>query len=89
MMTVPKAFRIIIASILGFGVFGGALGTALGVFAPGYYRSVFRAGQAVDFEPVQVGLGLGITQGVIGGALVGIAVVLAVVWFQSRTAGKQ
>lgn len=42
---------------------GAGIGWVLGTFAPGYYRTVFRCGDSPEFNPVQVGVGLGLTQG--------------------------
>ena len=63
---------------------GGALGYALALMAPGYYRGVFPDGRHPDFDPLAVGLGLGISQGLIAGLLVGAVVVLSVAWYKSR-----
>lgn len=83
-MTIAKGFVIIFASGLLCAAGGGALGYALAVLSPAYYRGVFQAGQAPGFDPVAVGLGLGISQGLIAGLLVGAVVVLAVAWYNSR-----
>lgn len=83
-MTVTKGFLIAICS----GVAGGALGTLigflLGQFAPDYYRLVFRMPRTVDLDPVQAGVGLGLTQGLGAGLIVGLVIVLAVAWYESR-----
>ncbi len=83
-MSVTKGFSIVISSALAFGVIGAVLGFTLGVMAPGYYRAVFRSGEAPNFHPPSVGFGLGFTQGIVAGLLVGVAVVFAVAWYQSR-----
>jgi len=49
----------------------------LGKFAPGYSRGVFANGNSPTLDPVQVGLGLGITQGLVGGAIIGLLIVFA------------
>lgn len=52
-MTVQRAFTIVIASSLGFGLAGGAIGLLIGWFAPDFYRMMlFRrieTGVSVDF----------------------------------------
>jgi len=83
-MTVARGFLIIIVSALGFAVGGGLIGYTLAVTAPGYYRAVFSCGREKWFEPVAVGVGLGISQGLICGLTVGAVVVLAVTWYNSR-----
>ena len=58
-MSVTRAFAIIVACGISFAAGGVAVGYALARFAPYYYRGVFRGGESPDFDPVQVGLGLG------------------------------
>jgi hypothetical protein len=83
-MTINRAFAIVILSTIGFGVAGTAIGCLLAVVAPDYYRGVFGARNSPDFNPVAMGFGLGLTQGVFAGLFVGSVVVLAVAWFWSR-----
>jgi hypothetical protein len=73
-----RAIVIIIACGVCFGAAGGLLGLTLAVAAPSYYRGIFRAASQPDFSPVEVGLGLGTTQGLIAGLIVGSVVVLSV-----------
>jgi hypothetical protein len=87
-VSVARAFLIVITSGVGFGTGGGGLGYVLGTTAPSYYRSVFRNGNDPTFNPVEVGLGLGVTQGVVAGVVVGCIIVLAVAWYQSRRRGE-
>jgi hypothetical protein len=76
-LSVLRGIVIIVVCGVCFGVAGGLLGFTLGVGAPAYYRGVFRAANDPGFNPVQVGLGLGISQGLICGAVIGSVVVLA------------
>jgi len=75
-MSYIKSFGIVIASGCLFGLIGAAVGTAIGMLVPGYYRSVFFAGDSPHFDPVQVGFGQGVTQGFAGGVVIGIAILL-------------
>jgi len=68
-----------------FAAGGGLIGLALGVFMPGYYRGVVRGGYQQDFNPVDVGIGLGTSQGVILGVIVGALVVIGLAWRRWRT----
>lgn len=79
-----KAIAVVSSCGLGGALFGAALGFTLGRFAPGYYRSIFSHGDRADFDPEAVGLGLGATQGVVAGLLVGLAIVFMIAWFNSR-----
>lgn len=80
-MTVLKGFLIIILSGIAFGFGGGLIGYALAIAVPSYYRTVFRSG---NFDPREVGIGLGVTEGGVCGLGVGAVVVLAVAWYNSR-----
>lgn len=83
-MTVLRGFLIISISTVLCAIVGAGAGYTLGTVAPAYYRSVFRNGNATTFDPVQMGLGLGLTQGLVAGLFVGCVVVLAVAWYNSR-----
>lgn len=79
-----RALAILAACAAVFAVGGGLVGLALGVYAPDYYRSVVRGGQEPDFSPIDVGVGLGTSQGAIVGVIVGALVVVALAWRRSR-----
>jgi hypothetical protein len=87
-LTVRRGFLIVISSTLAFGLVGMMIGYALGAAMPGYYRGVFSNGNAPDFDPVQVGFGLGLSQGLLGGLAVGMVVVLAVSLAHWRRSGS-
>ena len=74
-MPIMRGLVIVIICCLSFGVAGGLLGLALGVGAAAYYRGVFHAADDPRFDPMLVGLGLGLTQGVVCGAAVGCVVI--------------
>jgi hypothetical protein len=83
-MSIPKAIATIVGCTVLLAGIGASFGYALGAFAPGYYRSVFRAGREPDFDPVDVGVGLGVTQGMTWGVVVGLAVVALLCWRERR-----
>lgn len=62
-MTAKKALVIVVLWGVTFASIGGVIGATLGTVAPDYYRSIFRDGHSPHFNPFQVGLGLGVTQG--------------------------
>jgi hypothetical protein len=70
----------LLGSILGLGT-----GAMIGTIAPGYYRAVFRNGNSADFDPLAVGIGLGMTQGCFLGGVVGLALVAMYYWYRSRS----
>lgn len=83
-MTVARGFLIIILTGFLFAFGGGLIGYVLAMTLPGYYRGVFSSGREPWFDPMEVGIGLGVTQGLICGLIVGAVVVLAVAWYNSR-----
>lgn len=66
------------------GVLGLGIGAALGAIVPGYYRSVFRSGSDAHFDPIAVGIGQGLTQGVLFGGIVGLLLVAMWYWYHLR-----
>lgn len=83
-MTIRSAIATIAACTAMLAGIGGGTGWALGTFAPGYYRSVFRNGNEPWFDPVSVGVGQGLTQGTSGGVAVGLVVVALFIWRDTR-----
>lgn len=83
-MTVVRGFTITIASGIAFGLFGAVAGYLLGSIAPDYYRTVFRIPPDASLDPAQAGLGLGVTQGLAGGIVIGLVIVVTVAWYNSR-----
>ena len=66
--TQPSIMLWAIGIVFGSSFAGAALGTlvgfCLGTFAPGDYKAMFPTYAALpDFEPVGLGIGLGMTQG--------------------------
>lgn len=83
-MTIRAAIATIAACTALLAGVGGGIGWALGTFAPGYYRGVFRSGNEPWFDPVAVGVGQGLTQGTAGGVAVGLVMVALFLWRDSR-----
>lgn len=74
---------VFVSAMLG-GLLGLLIGLALGSLVPGYYRSVFANGNEEFFDPVAVGIGQGLTQGVVFGGVVGLVLVALFYWRRSR-----
>jgi hypothetical protein len=89
----PRLLIWSVGTVFGSAVAGGVLGlligAALGAFAPGYYRSIFINGDSPSFDPLAMGIGLGLTQGVFLGGLVGIVLVALFYWYRSRSIARQ
>ncbi len=85
-MTLKTALLTVLVWGIIFACFGSAIGAAIGSVAPGYYQSIFRNGHSPEFNPIQVGIGLGATQGVVSGVAVSIVVLALLAWRDIRSA---
>ncbi|MDB5336416.1 MAG: hypothetical protein JWN70_2035 [Planctomycetaceae bacterium] len=83
-MTVLRGFIITITSGVVFALVGALAGYSLGLIAPDYYRTVFRMPPEISLDLAQAGLGLGATQGLGAGILIGLAIVVTVAWYNLR-----
>ena len=88
-MTVLRGFAITIAGGFAFGLLGAGAGYLLGSVAPDYYRTVFRMPPEVSIDPAQAGLGLGVTQGLAAGLIIGLVIVVSVAWYNLRAGASQ
>ena len=87
-MTLGKAICTITISLLLCGLMGGEIGWMLGTFAPSYYSTMFpELAASPDFNLQQLGVGLGLTQGLGVGALIGCVLTIIAAWMSSRGAG--
>ena len=84
LITLPKGLAVVLVTAV-VGALGGlGIGAALGKFVPNYYRSVFMAGRHPDFDPVAVGIGQGLTQGLLLGVATGLVLVGIMCWYKVR-----
>lgn len=83
-MTVTKAFVVVLAFLLTGGAIGGGVGYLIGRYFPDALRAQFRQ-QVGELDPVQIGVGIGVPQGMMLGALAGVAVVGILAWQTVRT----
>lgn len=83
-----RALGVLLAFAAVFAVVGTLLGLGLGVFNPGYYRGLIPGGDSPDFNPVDVGIGLGCSQGSIFGVVLGIMAVVGLAWRRSRASAQ-
>jgi hypothetical protein len=83
-MSVQKAFLIIIGSATAFTLVGTAVGLFLASVTPSFLRAVVGSGVSPPVDPLEIGIGLGLTVGGLAGIGVGAVVVLSVAWCASR-----
>lgn len=85
-MTPQTALRTVLLWGISFACVGSAFGAAIGRFAPGYYQSIFRDGHSPEFNTLEVGVGLGATQGLASGLAISIIVLALLAWRDIRCA---
>ncbi len=78
MLTILRARLTVLLTAASLAVIGGTVGGMLGLLAPGYYRQVFHLRE--DVTPVELGIGLGVTQGSIWGLIIGLLIVAIIAW---------
>ena len=84
-MTLIRAFVTVLVFLLTGGAIGGGVGYVIGRHFPDALRAQFRPALGNDLDPVQIGVGIGIPQGMMLGALAGVAVVGILAWQTVRT----
>lgn len=88
-MNLVKAVVTVSTCTLIFAALGCGIGFALGTCTPEYYRQLNRNGQRPEFNPVSMGIGLGASQGAVGGAVIGLALVVIVAWYDLKRLTQQ
>ncbi len=83
-VTARSALTTVLVWSVTFACVGAMIGAAIGTVAPEYYRSVFRLGDLPNFHPLQIGIGLGATQGVASGVAISLAVLALLAWRDVR-----
>lgn len=88
-MTVIRGFVIVILSGLVFGGAGACIGWLLAVLAPDFYRAIFRMPPGSAIDPVQVGVGVGLVNGVMIGLGLGTIIVIITTWWNVRMISRR
>ncbi|MEQ9587975.1 MAG: hypothetical protein RJS97_08475 [Parvibaculaceae bacterium] len=83
-MTTKTALTTVLTWAVVFACVGCTMGAMIGVVAPDYYRTVFRGGESPDFNPLQIGVGLGVTQGAASGIAISLVVLALLAWRDIR-----
>ena len=86
-LTVVKAVATVVATSIGFGIAGAGIGAILGQFTPGFFR-LLPIPDVEYIDPLELGIGLGLFNGVTWGLVVGVLVVFIVAWKESRVSRK-
>jgi hypothetical protein len=88
--SIVRAFALIAVFGLVFGLGGLGVGYCMGTIHPNYYERTFNASQKRrDFNPVDVGMGLGCSEGLMVGFPLGAMAAVMNAWFGSRRARKR
>jgi hypothetical protein len=88
-MNVTRALATVVGTAAGFGAAGMALGVFLGKVAPGFFRQMLPLRDPASFNPVELGIGLGLTNGLGWGLVVGVLLVAIISWKETRLARKE
>ncbi len=101
-MKLSHALLTVVLMTAAGGLAGMGMGYALGKYAPGYYEQMFRRSAEHgprrpssrnppprELNPVHVGVGLGLTQGLAAGFFGSIVLVLGLSWLRSRGRGRR
>ena len=88
-MNITKALATVVGTALGFGVAGTGIGVFLGKVAPGFFRQMLPLRDPASFNPQEVGIGLGLTNGLGWGLVVGVLLVAIIAWKESRLTRKE
>ena len=62
-MEILKALATVVGTAAGLGIFGTVIGVFLGRFAPEFFRQMLPLRDPINFNPVEVRTGLGLTNG--------------------------
>lgn len=84
-MTLFKALATIVGTSIGFGIAGTGIGALLGKFAPSFFQ-LFVLREMENFNALEIGIGLGLVNGMIWGLVIGVVVVGILSWKEKRTA---
>jgi hypothetical protein len=88
-MNVTKALATVVGTAVGFGAAGTAIGLFLGKVAPGFFRQMLPLRDPASFNPLELGIGLGLTNGLGWGLVVGVLLVAIIAWKETRLARKE
>jgi hypothetical protein len=88
-MNIMKALATVVGTALGFGAAGTGIGVFLGKVAPGFFRQMLPLRDPANFNPRELGIGLGLTNGLGWGLVVGVLLVAIISWKETRLVRKE
>ena len=88
-MNVLKALATVVGTAVGFGVCGIGIGAFLGRITPSFFRQMLPLRDPASFNPVELGIGLGLTNGLGWGLAIGVLLVAILAWRETRLARKE
>lgn len=88
-MSIIRAYAIILGGGLAGGLVGWLIGYWLGSGIPEFLRGLFPWGDKPWFDPLQVGIGLGIFVGILTGLFVGAVVCVVSTWVEVGLASNR
>ncbi len=88
-MNVTKALTTVVGTAAGFGIAGTLIGMLLGKIAPGFFRQMLPLRDPGSFNPLELGIGLGLTNGLGWGVVVGVLLVAILAWKETRLVRKE
>ena len=77
-MTLFKALATVVGTAIGFGIVGTGIGALMGTFTPGFFRHLMPLHDLENFNALELGIGLGIVNGLLWGLIVGVLAVAIV-----------
>lgn len=83
-MNIIKAISTVVATSLGFGIIGSAIGAFLGRFTPGFFTQLLPLRDIENFNPVEFGVGMGLVNGLTWGLVIGVLIVGIISWKEAR-----
>lgn len=85
-LKLQRPLILLAGCLLAGAILGTVAGGLIGLYAPAYYFEVFNAWDNPDFDPLQMGLGLGFLQGGGTGLVIGAGLIGVTAWWKaSRT----
>ena len=87
-MNLFKALATVVGTSIGFGIVGMGIGAFLGSFTPGFFRHLFPLRDLENFQPIELGVGLGLVNGLTWGLVIGVLIVAIISWKETRMSRK-